>query len=594
MPPLPRLRIAAIDELDRQLRFSSPETARKQLERVEALCGEIEPERTYPEEWVVFRITGYRIETPGAGHAAPALIVGRALVGDLTALVERLSVTAGVTESELLGPGPTEPPAPGQGRSQRPRDAAWISAAELCRRWSISRKSLDRYRKQGLAGRRAATTTARSKLYFRIDSVERFEQRHAAPLAAAGAFSRIDAALEAKLLRMARRYRERLGWSLNQTALRLADRYGRGHETVRSLLKRHDADSTRASVGAKRSQPGTHRPVFSEAGPLTQKQQRVIERAFAFGVEVEQLARRFNKTRPTIYRSLAMARAARLRGLSLPAPSPAESPSRVQPVALTRGPLAEPGVLSGLGAPAPRTLGELVGHALQNPTPEAIPERARAGAIPVLLAQAATAIAALSPHHPTPGTLDEIETLLRWASRLKAELVRSQLSLLLKTIAGQLGQDLVSLPRSVSIGLLDDCLVALGEAVDRFDPHKGGRLAAPCGLALSRVVSHWQRRLSQPAPGASKALAYTNPDQVELRDWTLTVSPWQAWLEPPAGLRERLPQAPSLAQELLALRHGWLGGPPITIAAAGARLGMTAHHAAALARRTSIDLRRAR
>src|SRR5690606_32587813 len=103
MPPLPRLRLEALAELDRQLRYQPAEAARRQLLAAEALVRELTADdvddRVFPEDWVIARITGYRPELD-----TPALIVGRALVADLVALVERLSVAAGVTVESLLGP----------------------------------------------------------------------------------------------------------------------------------------------------------------------------------------------------------------------------------------------------------------------------------------------------------------------------------------------------------------------------------------------------------------------------------------------------------------------------------------------------------
>src|SRR5690348_15581463 len=96
MPPLPRLRIAALDELSRQLRFAPPETLRRQLERTRTLAAEIDPARNYPEEWVIFRVTGYRPQ-----NAGDTVFVGEALLGDISALVERLSAAAGLRQTEL-------------------------------------------------------------------------------------------------------------------------------------------------------------------------------------------------------------------------------------------------------------------------------------------------------------------------------------------------------------------------------------------------------------------------------------------------------------------------------------------------------------
>src|SRR4051794_36550235 len=97
MPPLPRLKVPALAELARQLRFEPAKAARRQLELAEALVGQIDPAQVYPYEWVVFRLTGYRPDDGGGAAAAsggPITIPGSALLADLPPLIERLCVTA--------------------------------------------------------------------------------------------------------------------------------------------------------------------------------------------------------------------------------------------------------------------------------------------------------------------------------------------------------------------------------------------------------------------------------------------------------------------------------------------------------------------
>ena len=73
MPPLPQLRSPAIQNLYEQLRFAPPKALKRDIERAETLAGEIDRATTYPEDWIVFRLTGYRPEidqprlTEGAG-----------------------------------------------------------------------------------------------------------------------------------------------------------------------------------------------------------------------------------------------------------------------------------------------------------------------------------------------------------------------------------------------------------------------------------------------------------------------------------------------------------------------------------------------
>ncbi len=98
MPPLPRLRVSALGELAKQLRFAPREALLRDIERAEALAGEIDPERTYPEDWIVFRITGYR-----ARIDEPAQVVGAALLGDLSALLRRFAGAAGMEPTIAAG-----------------------------------------------------------------------------------------------------------------------------------------------------------------------------------------------------------------------------------------------------------------------------------------------------------------------------------------------------------------------------------------------------------------------------------------------------------------------------------------------------------
>lgn len=557
MPPLPALHIKALDDLDRQLRFAPPGAARRQLERAEELFASLDPDQTYPEEWVVFAITGYRPDI-----ASPSLLIGAALRAELGILAERLSAAAELGPEDLPG---LDDPTPG-----------WLDAEALCMRWKISRKTLDRYRRRagcGLPARRVRDASGRDRLYFSLRFVGEFESRHADLLRGAAGFSRMDPALEAKLLRLAAKYRGRLGWSLNKTALRLAERFGRGHETIRQLLRRHNA-----APGA--DAPGGDGPaVFTERGPLEPRERAVIRRAYTRGVRIEAMAERFGRTRPSIYRVLARERADFLRSLALVEDASTERLAAV---------LESPSSLTGLGRVVPATLEEMRLEAEAEPLPDPRAERERATACLVLRSQAAALIAALPRHNPAAGACDEIETRLRWASRLRVELVRSQQGLVFRSIRAALGRDLTTLGRAGACSLLEACMGAVIEAADRFDPLKGGRLAAPVGLALNRVVSRWAKAsgLVGPDVPASRASPHVDAAEVIIGDWSRLVDPWQPRLEPDARVRAVLHRIDPAHAELLAARLGWSddaagGGPPLTIAAVAAARSITAHHASA-------------
>jgi RNA polymerase primary sigma factor len=529
VPRLPKLRIGALEDLAKQLRFAPQETLRRQLERTERLAEEIDPARNYPEDWLVFRVTGYKSQIE-----SPAMFVGEALLGDLSALVERLSAGAKIPESEL-------------------KEGAFLGTTELSRRWKVSTKTLERYRRVGLMARRVVGPRGRSRLAFPIRTVERFEQRQRARLEAAGEYTRIEDGVREEMLRRAAAYRRRLGWSLNQAAKRLAGHFGRGHETVRQLLRRHDAASTR--------------PIFGEPGPPSARERRLIDRAYWGAIDPAEIASRLGRSRAAVLRVIADERARRVRGLGLGVGvggggrQPAAELTALQSAACTEG----------LGAAGPTDLLEFLAAARAVVVSPAPVERARAQGYQALVARAAAAIGGLPAHGAKTASLDRIETDLRWATRLKVELMRSQLPLLVRTVEAAIGRPAEEVRGSLLGRLIEDSLAALSTAVDAFEPGKGGRLAAPAGLALSRAAARFVKEHAAElglTPARFRATTRVGPG-VRMRDWTLEAAPWQqldgrAWLEPRVKVRAGLGSLPAREREVLARRFGW-GPAPATL-----------------------------
>ncbi len=560
MPPLPRLRLEALAELVRQLRYEPAEAARRQLLAAEALARELDEDdvddRVFPEDWVIARITGYRPDL-----AEPALIVGRALVADLAALIERLSVASGFTPDG------------------HDNDATWLTPEEVCSRWRISRKTLDRYRRRGLIARRAVGSDSRHRLYLAESDVIRFEERHRDALNRAGGFERIDPETERRILHRAARYRAAFGCSLNQAAQRLANRFNRSHEAVRQLITRHDAVA--------------RRPIFTERGPLTPREQRIIERAHRRGVPMQLLTQRFGRTRTAIHRAVLLTRARMLLELDLDGPRPSDF-DRVD----ARERLLKPAaVREHLGRPLPQTLSELMDLVDHSPTsPVRKVEAARAAAMWLLRHEAAQRIGELDPAAPSAADLDRIETDLRWASRLRAELVRDQLPTMLRAVAALLDRPLTTLSNQACTELLRIAVTAVADATARHDPFRGGRLAAPAGLAVNRAVTLWLRGAgARWGRSGSTGLATPrcDPNEVRLPEIATRLDPWQRWLEPDARVKHRLSRLDEAQQQLLTTRFGW-DGPPATIGELAATLNLPAMHVSRMVTQACLEARRGR
>jgi hypothetical protein len=165
---------------------------------------------------------------------------------------------------------------------------------------------------------------------------------------------------------------------------------------------------------------------------------------------------------------------------------------------------------------------------------------------------------------------------LRWASRIKAELVRSQLGLLLRTVDSQLGRPLTEFPGAIAVDLVGTLAAAVFEAADRHDPFKGGRLAAPAGIAMNRAAAKWaEDHPRELAPQPARPLARAAPSHARTEHIWMALTPWSAWLEPAPGVREKIDSINPRERDVLIVRLGWDARPPRTVAEAAKELSLT-------------------
>lgn len=502
MPPLPRINTKALVELADELRFAPREAVVRDIERAEGLAGEVDPGLRYPADWVVFRVTGYRPELDD-----PALIPGESLLGDLSALVERLCDAAGLNLDDLVGSSET--------------------ADELAARWSVSRKTLSRWRRRGLIARRVHEADGTTRLVVTAGASAAFATRHGDLLARAAGFSRLDSATEAEIVRRARRYREGLGMPITRVADRLATRLGRSQETVRQVLLRHDA------AARKRGEE----PVFDEPGALDERKHRVIERAWRRGIEPGELVRRYGRSRAGIHRIVSEQRLRRVRGLDLGRIAPEAMGLDGEEMAEVLG--AAP--VAAVGRPeVPGDMTELVALMRGRVVPVGVEERAWSRAEHALRARAARLAASIGGGFPEARLLDRAETDLRWAALLRAALAQTQLHLVLETLESTLSVELDQMRAQDARAVVEAGLGALRAGLDAFDPWRSGRLAAPVGLSAARVRPSLPARESESGRRRARVRILSG---TAAPDWTLLVSPWVAGLRPDprlAGVRGRI------------------------------------------------------
>ncbi|HEX7010972.1 MAG TPA: hypothetical protein VF184_13400 [Phycisphaeraceae bacterium] len=270
-----------LEDLLRQLLFSPPAKRIQQVLRAEQLHDQIDPQRDYPLDFLVYRITGYR---PDAGRSP--LLPGWAILPDLRLMIDRLSRSVDF---------------PPEAADSEPAQ----TVEELSLRLNVSVKTISRWRREGLRWRWMRGPAGRRQLMIPQSAIEHFQAQHHQRIEKASRFSHVDPNLRKAVIERARRIAQASDVSLNQVAAHLARRTGRALETIRQILLKHDRDHPRD-------------PIFKDrTGPLTPRQKRFIVRAYRWGIPIGRIAQRTGRTRSTLYRVIREHRAAEANQITL-------------------------------------------------------------------------------------------------------------------------------------------------------------------------------------------------------------------------------------------------------------------------------------
>ncbi|MCC6907339.1 MAG: hypothetical protein IT430_05300 [Phycisphaerales bacterium] len=542
----PRFTISALADLLHELRYAPPETLSRQMQAAEKLLNEIEPQRNYPEDYVRFRITGFRGE-----RSEGALFVGSALVGDLAKFIERLSAALSWSASDYAPRTPLPPD-------------------EVARRLSVSAVTLHRYRKEGLVAHQVRLGNGRPRLVYFADAVERFVSARPGRVEHAARFSRIDAATRQRIICRARRYAQTLDLSLNESALRLARRFGRSHEGIRRVLQQHDRQHPAESI-------------FADHGPMTDRQRRLVLRAHDRAVPASEVAHRVGRSVNTIYRTALEQRAQRLRSWPIRAVElPTFTLKGADEVILT-SPVATRGLPVDLD-----TGGDFTAWIDEAPNLQLeaeVDETQGVAALHYLLWSARRIIERLDRHQSRAADIDLAETRLRWATRLKLKLLAGLRSSLISHVEIHLGRKLRQ-STTTEIEAAYRLIVAAGlRGIDTFDSSRQGRLGQ---VAVHALRSDLARRWAPPP--SSVARARHEHGGIRLPDLGATIYPWRGVLELNARALPGAARLSADSREILAARFGWTGQAPLTHAAIAAAWDRPVHRIVAAEQRARRQL----
>lgn len=262
--------IPALKQLtDQQVRFAPPARRREQLARAERLLTEIDPNKQYPYQFVCYRVTDFRPDS-----YPDLLIEGRDLLQDLRLMVESLAVPA-----DELDPV--------------------ITLEEISKQFNVSTKTIRRWRKLGLVGRRVVCN-GKTQIGFTQSVVDHFLQAHQERVQRGSRFSQMSDTEREEILRRAKRLSRVCGGTLTEVSRRIGRKLGRSAETIRYTIKNFDREHPDQALFPNLT------------GPLDADTKQVIYSSYRRGIAVDTLAKRFQRTRTSMYRVINEVRAQRL------------------------------------------------------------------------------------------------------------------------------------------------------------------------------------------------------------------------------------------------------------------------------------------
>jgi RNA polymerase primary sigma factor/RNA polymerase sigma factor len=299
----------------------------------------------------------------------------------------------------------------------------------------------------------------RKRVGFLESSVNQFVARNSDKVRRGSQFSQLSEEEREVIIMRARRLAQ-AGGSPAEIVRRLARKTGRSPETIRYTLKQFDHENGDFSIF-----PDTH-------GPLRLEMKRKIFYQFHQGEPAESLAKRFGRTRASIYRIIGEMRAEQINELPLDYiacdefPKALRAPKREQQILAAMPPNDEPVKKSRLPSGLPPYLASLYEVPLLS--------RAQEGHLfrkmNYLKYKAAKLRERLDPSQPKSSVMDEIESLYDEAVGTKNLIIRANLRLVVSIAKRHVG------PIENFFELVSDGNMSLMRAVEKFDFSRGYNL----------------------------------------------------------------------------------------------------------------------
>ncbi|MCC6239954.1 MAG: sigma-70 family RNA polymerase sigma factor [Phycisphaerales bacterium] len=453
-----KFRIDILSELASQLRFTPRETRAAQVDAAEVLLAEIERSKAYPVDYVIFRITGYHPK-----QTTPDLLTGLALQHDLGLLIEQVSDSLDQLSTELSQPV--------------------LPIDDVCARFNVTSKTIQRWRRKGLAARRFIFPDGKRRIGFLLGSVERFFARNCDQVRSDSNLTQPNDDELQSILRHGRRLAVACQCTVDEICLRVGRRVNRSPATVLHTIRKYDAEHPQQAIF-------TH-----AASAVTSEQRLIIKRGYRTGATLNRLAEQLHHPRHAIYRVLVEERAQQLsrkkvRFIDDPLLHGEDAAALIDAI-IAQQPLGDVAPDSNEQSRCPRDLPPYLAELYRVPLLNKSQERGLFLKLNLHKYQFVQARRRLDPQFARARDLNYLESLLTQVQQVRNAIVQANLRLVVsvarKHLRGNL--DLMELVSEGNVVLL--------RAVDSFDVSKGYKFSTYATLVLMKGFARSVTKLLQ-------------------------------------------------------------------------------------------------
>jgi len=527
-----------------QGRFAPQSVRHRQISQAEVLLEDLRVDECRAYGDVCEHVTGYRPESE-----AGVMLSGVELLHDLRCLIEDLSESLGQEVSEA--------------------GVSMLTVRQVSDRYSVSTKTVDRWRNRGLASRRMKVD-GRVRVMIPQDTLERFVASHQDDIERGRTFrqmtvsERQDVILQARLLAAD-------GYGLTEVSRQLGKRFQRATETIRYTLRDYDRQHPENALFANRGEQ------------LSIGHQELAFDLHDHGVPVADLARRFGRSQSSIKAVLSAVQTRRLKTTPIELmDSPEFHESNAESVIYVDAPGYDE--KSG-SARVPKGLPAYLADLYRVPLLNKAQEQHYFRLMNFLKFQARQLQDELDLSHPVSRQVRKLKSLLDEAARVKSLLIRSNLRLVVSIAKRHLK------PGVNFFELVSDGNMSLIRAIEKFDYSRGNKFSTYASWAIMKNFAR-----SVPAEHTRNDRFRTGYEEVFQQSNDLRANQFAAELTNTAqrsALSEILEELDGRERKVISCRFGLLrGSEPETLEQVGNRLGVTKERVRQIEVRTLDKMRK--